>query len=189
MKLVNQYTCYSGGAEGADAYFELFAKKFNMHVIAFSYKIKHHTSENKHELTDDEFKEGVQQVYHANRILKRSKINKYLHFLARNWYQVKKADEVFAITRLKEVNGCLQVKGGTAWAVQMAIDTKKNIFVYNQDTAEWLYYDFYYLKFKPLNRSPKITAYHFAGIGTRAINFFGINAIEELFNNTFNYGK
>lgn len=188
MKLVHTYTCYSGGAEGADAYFELFAQKFNIAVVAFSYKTKRHTSANKYELTDEEFKEGVAQVYRANQVLKRSKINKYLHFLARNWYQVKKADEIFAVARLKEINGGLQVTGGTAWAVQMAIDHKKNIYVYNQDTAEWLYYDFYYLKFKPLNKSPKITAYHFAGIGTRAINFFGINAIEELFNTTFNHG-
>ena len=187
MKLVNQYICYSGGAEGADAYFEFFAKKFNIQVVAFSYKTKYHNSENKYELSHEQFKEGVQQVYIANQVLKRSKINKYLHFLARNWFQVKNADEVFAVACLKEVNGCLQVKGGTAWAVQMAIDAKKNIYVFNQETAQWLYYDYYYLKFKPLNKTVKITTHHFAGIGTRALNFFGMQAIEDLFKNTFNY--
>ena len=81
MKLINHHTCYSGGAEGADSYFEFFAEKFNVSVVAYSYKTKHHKSENKHELTDDQFKEGVENVMKANEVLKRSKINQYLKFL------------------------------------------------------------------------------------------------------------
>ena len=75
MKLINHHTCYSGGAEGADSYFEFFAEKFNVSVVAYSYKTKHHKSDNKRELTDDEFKEGVENVMKANEVLKRSKIN------------------------------------------------------------------------------------------------------------------
>ena len=77
MKLINHHTCYSGGAEGADSYFEFFAEKFNVSVVAYSYKTKHHKSENKHELTYDEFKQGVENVMKANEVLKRSKINQY----------------------------------------------------------------------------------------------------------------
>lgn len=185
MKLINHHTCYSGGAEGADAYFEFFAEKFNVTVVAYSYKTKHHKSENKYELTDEEFKEGVVHVHKANEILKRSKINSYLKLLARNWFQVKNADEIYAVSTLKKVNDHLQVKGGTAWAVQMAINTNKKVFVYNQDTAQWLYWDFFYKSFKELSDNPKITTHRFAGIGTRNINIFGVNAIEELFKNTF----
>lgn len=185
MKTVNHYTCHSGGAEGADSYFEFFAKKFQVQVIAYSYKTKFHSSENKYELTVDEFKEGVAQVLKANEILKRTKINAYLKLLARNWFQVKYAHEVFAVTNLKMVQNRLQIKGGTAWAVQMAINNGKKVFVYNQQTAQWFYWDTYALHFKTLQQPPKITATHFAGIGTRNINLFGIQAIEELFKNTF----
>lgn len=185
MKFINHYTCYSGGAEGADSYFEFFAEKFHVSVVAFSYKTKFHKSENKRELTDDEFKEGVENVLKANEVLKRSKINQYLKFLARNWFQVKNAHEIYAVSSLKKVNERLQVKGGTAWAVQMAINTNKKVFVYNQDIAQWFYWDFYQQNFIELKDPPKISSYHFAGIGTRNINIFGINAIEELFKNTF----
>jgi len=185
MKLINHHTCYSGGAEGADSYFEFFAEKFNVSVVAYSYKTRHHKSENKHELTDDEFKEGVENVMKANEVLKRSKINQYLKFLSRNWFQVKNADEIYAVSSLKKVNDHLQVKGGTAWAVQMAINNKKKVFVYNQDLAQWFYWDFSKQNFIELKDQPKITSHHFAGIGTRNINIFGINAIEELFKNTF----
>lgn len=185
MKAVYHYTCHSGGAEGADSYFEFFSKKFQVRVVAYSYRTKFHTSENKYELTTDEFNEGVENVLKANEVLKRSKINSYLKFLARNWFQVKNADEVYAVTNLKMVNNRLQVKGGTAWAVQMAINSEKKVFVYDQQTAQWLYWDTYYLNFKPLTEQPKINASNFAGIGTRNINLFGIQAIEELFKNTF----
>jgi len=185
MKCINHYICYSGGAEGADSYFEFFAEKFNVSVVAYSYKTKYHTSNNKYELTEDEFKEGVENVWKANEVLKRSKINQYLKLLARNWFQVKSADELYAVASLKTVNGKLQVKGGTAWAVQMAISSNKKVFVYNQDVAQWFYWDFQKQNFSTLNVQPKITSLYFAGIGTRNINIFGIHAIEELFKNTF----
>ena len=66
MKCINHYICYSGGAEGADSYFEFFAEKFNVSVVAYSYKTKYHTSNNKYELTEDEFKEGVENVWKAS---------------------------------------------------------------------------------------------------------------------------
>ncbi len=185
MNFLNHYTCYSGGAEGADAYFEFFAQKFNVSVVAYSYKTRHHKSVNKYELTEDEFKEGVEKVWKANQVLKRSKINQYLKFLARNWFQIKNAKEIYAVTTLKKVNNQLQVSGGTAWAIQMAINTNKKVFVYNQDVAQWFYWDFFKKDFIELENQPKITTHHFAGIGTRNINIFGINAIEELFKNTF----
>lgn len=185
MKGVNHYTCHSGGAEGADAYFEFFAKQYQVAVVAYSYKTKRHTSESKYELTDEEFKEGVENVWKANEVLKRSKINRYLNFLARNWFQVKKAQEIYAVSNLKKINNQLQVKGGTAWAVQMAIQAQKKVFVFHQDIDQWFYWDSFHMNFKELKEQPKITSHHFAGIGTRNINIFGVNAIEELFKNTF----
>lgn len=185
MNLVNHYICYSGGADGADSYFELFSNQFQVQLVAYSYKTKYHQSVNKKELTVEEFKEGVAHVYKANEVLKRSKINPYLNLLARNWLQVKNADEVYAISTLKNFGSSLHVKGGTAWAVQMAIDSRKKVFVYDQDRTAWFYYDEKTFSFKELKEAPRINAHHFAGIGTRNINMFGIAAIEELFINTF----
>lgn|SRR5690554_5752298 len=185
MKLKKQYICHTGGAEGTDGYFEYFSKQYGVKTIAYSYKTRFHESVNKRELTEAEFKEGVQQVYIANATLKRARINQYLKLLARNWFQVKYADEVFAITSLKKYNGLYEIKGGTAWAVQMAINEQKKIFVFDQSALHWFYFDYYVQNFCLLKIDPKITSVNFTGIGTRSINFFGISAIEQLFKNSF----
>src|SRR5690554_7093648 len=78
MKAVKQFICHSGGAEGADSYFEFFSKKYRVDVIAYSYKTAFHQSENKYELSESEFREGVANVYKTNEVLKRSRIQSYL---------------------------------------------------------------------------------------------------------------
>lgn len=185
MKEKKCYTCHSGGAEGTDSFFEFLSKQYNIIVIAFTYKTRFHKSQNKRELTIEEFNEGVEKVYKANETLKRSRINPYLKLLARNWFQVKYADEIFAVTVLKKQNGKLTIKGGTAWAIQMAINAHKSIFVYDQEQLQWFFYDYYLTDFCLLKSEPVITANNFSGIGTRNINFFGISVIEQLFKNTF----
>ena len=82
--------------------FEFLSKQYNIIVIAYTYKTRFHKSQNKRELTIEEFNEGVEKVYKANETLKRSRINPYLKLLARNWFQVKYADEIFAVTVLKK---------------------------------------------------------------------------------------
>lgn len=178
-------TCYTGGAEGTDYYFELYAKQYNLNVVAYSFKTKFHNSDNKYELSIDEFNEGVEKVYEVNEILKRTGINKYLKFLARNWMQVKFSKQVFAVGELKKTNQKFTVKGGTAWAVQMAINEKKSIYFFDQNLLQWFTYDYCLNDFFALENNPTISATYFTGIGTRKINLFGISAIETLFKNTF----
>lgn len=186
MKAIKRFVCHSGGAEGADSYFEFFSKKYSVDVVAYSYKTAFHQSENKYELSESEFQEGVENVYKTNEVLKRSRIQSYLKFLARNWHQVKNADEVFAVSTFKKSNNDLQVQGGTAWAIQMAIDLQKNVWVFDQNKTQWFWYDHYHREFRKTTVQPKINSSNFAGIGTRNINLFGIDAIEQLFKNSFN---
>lgn len=185
MKHADHYTCHSGGAEGADAYFEFFSEQFKVRTVAYSYKTKFHRSVNKYELTYDEFTEGRLQVLQANEVLKRSNIGRYLNLLARNWHQVKHAEEVFAIAPIRFYNNGFEIRGGSAWAVQMAVNAGKNTFVYDQEQLQWFYWDKSRGMFRTLNKPPRITALNFAGIGTRNINLFGIQAIEQLYKNTF----
>ena len=96
-----------------------------------------------------------------------------MDLLARNWMQVKNADSIFAIGHLKK--GI--VDGGTGWAVQMAIDAGKPVYVFDQERGEW---------FKNIggqwSRSdvPTLTS-NFAGIGTRQLNDAGRKAIEAVY--------
>lgn len=186
MEVAKRFICHSGGAEGADSYFEFFSKEYCVDVVAYSYKTTFHQSENKYELSESEFREGVVNVYKTNEILKRSRVHSYLKFLARNWHQVKNADEVFAVSTFRKSNNNLQVQGGTAWAVQMAIDLQKSVWVFDQNQTKWYYYNHYHREFRETDTLPKINSSNFAGIGTRNINLFGIEAIEQLFENSFN---
>ena len=88
LKLDN-LTCHSGGAIGADTLWEEIGEEFGVKTRAYSYKTKSHTTPNKVEISDHDYDEGVNEVNRANKSLGRFGISKYMSLLARNWSQVK----------------------------------------------------------------------------------------------------
>jgi len=184
------YVCHSGGAQGADFYFENFGNKFHVRTIAYSYKTPFHNSLLKKELTEQEFFEGCEKIEIANVALNRFKYQHMLKLLARNWFQVKYSDEVFAVGSIKSRKGNIQfLKGGTGWAVQMAIDRGIPVYVYDQDQLRWFSWSYALKMFQVCVDNPIITKKNFTGIGTRRINLFGINAIEDLYERSFGKKK
>ena len=94
--------------------------------------------------------------------------------------QVKNSEAVFAIAKGFEANG--SVSGGTGWAVQMAIDSNKPVYVFLQSTNNW------YKRVEDnwvITETPTLTK-NFAGIGTRELNESGKQAIRNVYNKTFN---
>lgn len=183
---MKQYFCHSGGAEGADSYFEIFGKQFGVKTIAYSYKTKFHNTNSKRELIEKEFLEGCEKVELANQTLQKFKYKHILKLLSRNWFQVKNADQIFAVGLIKKrIDDLEYVKGGTGWTIQMAIDHRKKIFVFDQNQMQWFSWDYSTKKFVLCIDEPKISVQNFAGIGTRKINLFGIQAIENLYINSF----
>lgn len=191
-------TCHSGGATGADFFFfETIGSNYGVKTKAYSYKTKYHTTENKVEISDTDYEEGIIEINKANKILKRFGIHKYMNLLARNWSQVKYSDEVFAIGTIVEPGKkCSKnyinksdyeiVSGGTGYAVQMAIDNQKTVYVFDQEKDKWFRWSYTSLSFRELKSTPTITSENFAGIGTREIKPNGIKAIEDLYKRTFN---
>lgn len=179
------FVCHSGGAQGADFYFQEIGKNYHVKTINYSYKTKHHHSDNKKELTQNEFHEGSQMVERANETLQRFRYQRMINLLARNWFQVKNADQIFAIGSIKKQNNLQFLKGGTGWAVQMAIDSNKPVYVFDQNEIRWYYWNFEQKEFLVYEQTPRISSFNFAGIGTRKLNLFGIQAIENLYENTF----
>ena len=179
------FVCHSGGAQGADYYFQEIGKNYQVVTINYSYKTKHHHSENKKELTQNEFHEGCLMVERANKTLQRFRYQRMINLLARNWFQVKNADEIFAVGSIKKQGAFQFVKGGTGWAVQMAIDSNKPVYVFDQNEIRWYYWDFAQNEFLVYEGEPRISSINFAGIGTRKLNLFGIQAIENLYYNSF----
>jgi hypothetical protein len=194
---LNRLVCHSGGAAGADTYWETIGDNYGVKTKAYSYKTKYHTTDNKVEISDSDYEEGVKEITKANRVLSRYGIHKFMNLLARNWSQVKYSDEVFAIGTIVEPgkkgskgfynkSEFQVVDGGTGYAVQMAINNGKFVYVFDQDKDKWFRWSYTSLKFIEVTKPLKISYENFAGIGTREIKPNGIKAIEEIYKLTFN---
>ena len=191
----SEVICHSGGAIGSDTVFRNKCLEYKCTVVEYSYKTEYHKSPYKKEITESEFKEGVEMVNKANKIMKRYNILPYMNLLARNWYQVKNRDVVYAIGTIIESNQknkkgyynkseYQQVDGGTGYAVQMAILKGISVYVFDQEKDSWYKYSYNTHRYIKCD-APKIERKNFCGIGTREINNLGIQAIENLFKKTF----
>lgn len=194
---LDRLVCHSGGAAGADTYWETIGDNYGVKTKAYSYKTKYHTTDNKVEISDSDYEEGVKEITKANRVLSRYGIHKFMNLLARNWSQVKYSDEVFAIGTIVEPgkkgkkgyynkSDLEVVEGGTGYAVQMAINNTKPVYVFDQDKDKWFRWSYTSLKFIEVTKPLKISYENFAGIGTREIKPNGIKAIEDIYKLTFN---
>lgn len=193
---LTKITCHSGGASGSDTYFSQIGKLYGVITRAYSYKTAYHNSDDKVEISEEDYKEGVVEVNKANRILNRWGIDKYMNLLARNWAQVKYSDEVFAIGTIvnpgkRGSRGFYNkskfqvVDGGTGYACSMCINNSKPLYVFDQSVDKWFRWSYVTNSFIEMKESPVINSENFAGIGTRQITPSGIKAIEELYLKTF----
>lgn len=187
--------CHSGGAKGSDFFFETIGEEFGVKTRAYSYKTPKHQSPNKVEISESDYREGVDEINKANKFLNRYGINKYMNLLARNWAQVKYSDQIIAIGTIvrsgeKNPKGYYNkgkydvVDGGTGYAVMCAINHQKEVYVFDQVRNKWFRWSYSSLSYVEC-KCPKITYQNFAGIGTREINTIGIQSIREVFNKTF----
>lgn len=174
------YTCHSGGCPGADIEWEREGEKYGVKPIAYSFPGHVHEGKNPKILTVSELNEGWDHVLIADKTLKKNVENLSSTYakslLCRNWFQVKNADIILAIAKSMTPT---TVEGGTGWAVQMAIDEQKQIFVFDQEQNYWLEFIWTFHVFAR-TFDPLITK-NFAGIGTRNINDAGREAIKKVY--------
>lgn len=174
-------TCHSGGCPGADMAWEIAGYDYDVITIGYSFHNHVQYSRNQKILTLRELEEGYEHVKIAASELHRplKDLPNYVqNLLARNWYQVKNAESIFAIGQLKGRH----VDGGTGWAVQMAIDNNKPIFLFDQELNQWHEYDYANKAYVPYNQIP-VPPEHFAGVGTRELTEAGTAAILEVYKN------
>lgn len=174
-----KYTCHSGGAIGADITWENVCKKHNIQTLSYSFKNHNQKGSNPIILTDAQLNEGFEQVKIASLNLNRNinNISSYTkNLLSRNWFQVKNSESIYAIGTMKNN----QVDGGTGWAVQMAINSLKPAFVFEQSENLWYNYSYDKKVFIPMYDIIPTLTEEFAGIGTREINENGIIAIKNI---------
>jgi hypothetical protein len=197
---LTKVVCHSGGAPGADTDWEIDGIPFSVTTRAYSYKTPKHTSPNKVEISDEDYKEGIVEVNKANKYLNRYGIHKYMNLLARNWAQVKYSEQIFAIGTIIKPNdrntkGYYNkgkydiVDGGTGYAVMMGINNKREVFVFDQIRDKWFRWSYSTLQFVEMKEVPTIDVQNFAGIGTREIQPNGKQAIKDVYEKTFNKNK
>ena len=182
--------CFSGGAAGADSLFGEEAKKAGHEVYHYHFNKNKQGLPHFYVLGEDKLKLADPYLKWANKTLKRGSFpysNEFTNnMLRRNFYQVNRADSVYAITRLENGN----VKGGTGWATQMACDrntyTPINIYVFDMNTNHW--YEWKkdkYVKWPKrvigINSIPPSPTGKYAGIGSRELTEAGEKALRSLY--------
>ena len=196
----DNFTLHSGGALGADSMWGQIAEEYgipNTPDRQMHYYNNQPTPKGNVQISAEDYEEGRYKVAEAAKAnwgyqYKTMKDDR----LIRNWSQVKHSDAIYAIgTMVKEGERIFPnqpgdtrtakhtaVTGGTGYAVEMAIQAGKPVYVFDQSRNRW---------FKNINGEwsasevPTLTP-NFAGIGTRQIQQNGINAIRDVFENTFN---
>jgi hypothetical protein len=184
---MKKYTNHSGGCDGADMCWENEGLQYGVTSVAYSFYNHKQHSQNQHILNRKQLDEGWRNVMIAEKTLRRGLNTKQSFYVrnlvSRNWFQVKHADAIFAISAFvnEEHN---EVKGGTGWAVQMAIDNNKPIFFFDQESNEWYEYSYSDEKFLVMEYLPTLTE-NFAGIGSRELTKIGKSAIKQLYEYNF----
>lgn len=98
--------------------------------------------EDFHILTDTELEYSRKYLVWANKTLNRNvpkfELNTY-KLLARNYYQIRDSNMVYAVSAL--INN--KVDGGSAWAVQMFINSNMDpkVYLFDQNGRGWLSYE------------------------------------------------
>lgn len=172
---------YSGGAEGADIAWDEIGKQHldqeSRHFYVRGYKTTYgNIGVLETPLADeaDLWLLKAKAQFLPNRQFPSK--NRFVNaLLRRNYLQVCNTDAVFAISSFHKDG---TVKGGTAWAVYMAILMDKPVFVFDQTKEKW----YLYLGMGIWHQEediPTLTQ-KYTGIGTRELNEAGKKAIEDV---------
>lgn len=185
------YICHSGGCAGADMMWETVGKEYGVLTISYSFPGHKHGGSYPYIMNEDELAEGWDAAKRADQTLKRNlkdlsefgMRHEYVKkLLERNWFQVKNSEAIYAVGMFEK--SWKTVKGGTGWAVQMALDNYKPVYLYDQTSRLWWMYTYADSKFDRMYTIPRLTK-NFAGIGTRGLNNAGAEAIKEILKYNF----
>ena len=185
---ISTFTNYSGGATGGDAIWASVGKEFGLgKQVDYKPDSLNKLSEEQKKEVEDAYQQAVKDL--GRKPLAADSFAGGL--VRRDYLQAKAADAVFAVGTIieseqKDPKGYVNktnrslVAGGTGYAVQMAINLGKPVYVFDQLKNKWFVWE--NNKFNETT-TPTLTK-KFAGIGTREINKEGKQAIRDVYENT-----
>lgn len=186
---IGSYVNHSGGCPGADLAWDIAGRDYG--VVSKHYSFYNHTTpvESPVRLSHKELEEGYEMGLKVSKVLKRpleDQMPYVKNLISRNWFQVKNSEAIFPVGQFMPANkGKLRfVDGGTGWAVEMAIMTARPVYFFDQPTKAWYTFEYSNQIFTRYHNTPRLTT-NFAGIGTRKLNDAGLQAIADVYENTF----
>ncbi len=177
-----RFQLLSGGAEGSEECFGRCAESWGLTERHFSFAGREVTrSRGLVELEDDELALGdVSWTYLTSKLQRDLTHDDHMtRVLQTIWHQVNPAGEVFCVGLVQPAG---TVKGGTGWAVELAKQQHKPVWVFDQQASCW--YEWFAHDWRACD-PPVIRQNRFCGTGTRHLNPAGQQAIEDLFARTF----
>jgi len=178
----DQYRLLSGGAAGSEDWFGQCAERWGLTERHFSFAgRKPARTRGLVELKPEELSLGdVSWTYLKSRLQRDLDHSEHMiRVLQTIWHQVNPAGEVFCVGLVQPAG---TVKGGTGWAVELAKQQHKPVWVFDQQAGCW--YEWFAHDWRACD-PPVIRQNRFCGTGTRNINDAGRRAVEQLFARTF----
>ncbi len=184
MSNPGEFTLFSGGASGAEAYFGEMAEKYGLQEVNFSFDgHKPARTRGLRALTPEELARKDVSLAYVSKLLGRTFTNApYMRSVLQTiMYQVDNAMEVFVVGTVQDDG---TIKGGTGWGAEFAKICNKPLYVFGQKLDSWFRWDHEHTAWVPAGE-PVIRQGHFTGTGTRFLEDNGKQAIEELFARSF----
>ena len=133
---LNDYRIVTGGSQGAEQAAETLALDYGIPVTI---KIGPNLPRSTHitPMTREDLENACEPLSHAASTLGRPvpKSPIACELLLRYYFVVNEVDSIFAFGYLSASQK--QVQGGTGWAVQIAVDLNKRVFVYDVNFHHW----------------------------------------------------
>lgn len=174
--------CLSGGAEGADLAWGAAALEAGHGLIHWSFS-SHNPKQQKEyvvKLPREQLIIADDLLIETNKYLKRSFPSSSEHvnnLLRRNYFQIKDATSVYAISEIKND----MVQGGTAWACGMFMALHSfqpcPVYVFSQPHDKWFTWSNDWMEINDVPTPTKI----YAGVGTRNLTENGLAAIQNIY--------
>jgi hypothetical protein len=190
---MNNYFNHSGGAQGADMEWDRIGREFGFE------NHRHYSAKDLKSLSPEVRAKLESDVLHAAIILQRPTTEfPGKDLVRRNWFQAYNAEGIYAVARIVNpgekdkgfVNntGRQIVSGGTGWAVQMGINMRKAVNVFNMNDNKWYvwHHEKEYFMVRP---APILLPKNYAGIGSRILTDEAKQAIRNVYEFTLNYIK
>jgi hypothetical protein len=177
---------FSGGAPGAEAEFGESAERHGVEEVNFTFD-GHQIARSRgvRVLNHEELLTGDVSLAYLSKLMHRRYVEgptlrKVLQTL---WYQVNSGQEIYVVGTIQDDD---TVRGGTGWGAEFAKLCNKPLHVFDQDRDGWFRWSGSAWDALSGAALPVIDHPHFTGTGTRTMRENGRQAIEQLFDRSFN---